>query len=274
MKKTIQNIFANKQYYVVLVLSLLIFNGKQLSAQCTTADQSQLNYNGGMSARNLALYTVWQSFTPGVTGTLCKLDVGFFNPMTGTGTLNIYSGTGTLGSLLQTQSVMVSGTGNFFQTFTISVAVVAGSVYTFQFIPTQGGGLPDPYGVQIENPGTYAGGQMETSDPSGTYTTGFDMVFNTYVSITTNVASLQQNRNSFEIFPNPFSNQTLLRTTVTLTNATLSIYTILGQEIKTIKNISGKEIILNRSGLPEGIYFIVLTENNTFIAKDKIIISN
>lgn len=105
--------------------------------------------------------------------------------MNGTGILNIFEGTGTGGTLLYTQTVTVSGNGNFFQAFSVSAPVIAGLVYTFQFIPIQGGGLPDPYGVQIENPGTCPGGEMRITDPSGTYPTGFDMVFKTYVSVTT-----------------------------------------------------------------------------------------
>ena len=144
-------------------------------------DQQQLNYNSGTSARNLAGYSVFQTFTAGITGTLCQLDVGFFNAMTGTGTLNIYSGNGLGGTLLQTQTVTVSGTGNFFQTFTVSAPVTAGMMYTFQFIPTLGGGLPDPYGVQCYMPSTYPLGEYWIKDPGGTYNMNGDMVFKTYV---------------------------------------------------------------------------------------------
>ena len=57
-----------------LILTIVLFSYGQLPAfsQCSTVDQSQLNYNGGMSARNLPEYTVWQSFTAGTTGSLCK----------------------------------------------------------------------------------------------------------------------------------------------------------------------------------------------------------
>jgi hypothetical protein len=42
------------------------------------------------------------------------------------------------------------------------VAVTAGQVYTWEIIPIQGGGLPDPYGVQVSGPAnTYVGGQCE-----------------------------------------------------------------------------------------------------------------
>jgi hypothetical protein len=154
-----------------------------LTSSCSACilDQSQLLYNSGTSARNLPGYTVFQTFTAGITGTLCKIDMGFFNAMTGTGTLKIFAGSGILGTLLQSQTVTVSGTGNFFQTFNVSAPVTSGQMYTFQFIPTQGGGLPDPYGVQCNLPSVYSSGEYYITDPSGTYNMNGDLVFKTYV---------------------------------------------------------------------------------------------
>ncbi|MBK8344010.1 MAG: hypothetical protein IPL12_12255 [Bacteroidetes bacterium] len=76
-------------------------------------DQQQLLYLGGESARNLPGYSTWQSFTAGVTGNLTQIDQGFFNEMTGTATLNIFTGTGNGGSLLYSETVTISGAGNF-----------------------------------------------------------------------------------------------------------------------------------------------------------------
>lgn len=144
-------------------------------------DQSQLVYNAGTSARTLPGYSHWQSFTAGITGTLSQIDLGYFNYINGSGTLNIFAGAGTAGTLLQSQTINVyCPAGNCMLPFSVSAPVVLGQQYTFQFIP--GAGMPDPYGVQVEMPGTYPGGEMAIVDPSGTYMTGFDMVFKTYVS--------------------------------------------------------------------------------------------
>jgi len=97
--------------------------------------------------------------------------------MTGTATLNIYSGTGNGGTLLYSAGVTISGAGNFWQTFIISptVAVNGGSVYTYEVVPIQGGGLPDPYGVQVAGPvNNYVGGQNEMGG-------GWDEVFKVYL---------------------------------------------------------------------------------------------
>ncbi len=257
-----------------VMLVVFMLKTDLLQAQCTTVDQSQLNYNGGMSARNLSQYSEWQDFTAGATGNLCKIDVGFFNAMTGTGTFKVFSGSGTGGSVLYNQPVTVTGTGNFFFSFTVSVPVVQGSVYTFQFIPTQGGGLPDPYGVQIQNPGTYAGGEMRITDPSGTSATGFDMVFKTYVSPYTGVDENPVVSPIVTIAPNPFSTETTLKSSTSFNNALVIIYNVFGQEIKRITSVSGTEITLHRDNLDAGMYFIRMEEGGKTIMTDKLIIAD
>lgn len=145
-------------------------------------DQSQLNNNGGMTVKTLAGYSVFQSFTAGYTGTLSEIDMGFFNHINGAGTLNIYSGSGVSGPLLQSKTVNVIGEANrgTMIAFAVSVPVTVGKVYTFQFIP--GAGMADSYGVQLSKPGTYTRGYMGLIDSGGTHDTGLDMVFKTFVS--------------------------------------------------------------------------------------------
>lgn len=143
-----------------------------------SVDQQQLLYLGGESARNLPGYSTWQSFTAGVTGDLVQIDQGFFNEMTGTATLNIFTGTGNGGTLLYSETVTISGTGNFWETFIIDppVPITENEVYTFEIVPDLAGGLPDPYGVQVSGPAdNYAGGRCE-------FDVTWDDVFKTYVS--------------------------------------------------------------------------------------------
>lgn len=90
-------------FLVVLFVSLQI----GANGQCPI-DQSQLLTNGGVSARNLPGYYEGQTFTAGATGLLCEIDLLMTNTMTGTGTLNIFSGSGISGTLLATESVNVN----------------------------------------------------------------------------------------------------------------------------------------------------------------------
>src|SRR5207253_9479047 len=126
-------------------------------------------------------YSIWQSFTAGMTGTLTQIDVGMFTAINGVGLFEVFLGTGTGGSLLSTQTdSVVCGGGNCIIPFYVNIPIVSGTTYTYSFTP--GTGIPDPYGVQAENPGTYSGGYFGLVDPSGTYNTGFDMVFQTHVT--------------------------------------------------------------------------------------------
>ncbi len=147
-------------------------------------DQQQLNYDGGMSARTLPGYTVWQSFTAGISGTLTQIDMGFFNSMSGDGVLRIYSGAGTTGAVLQTLNVSVVGITQSpptWNSWTVSVPITSGLQYTFELTPNAST-LPDPYGVCLSDGDPYVGGELGINDPSGSYGTPFDAVFRTWVS--------------------------------------------------------------------------------------------
>jgi autotransporter-associated beta strand protein len=149
----------------------------------TMLDQEQLIYNGGTSARTLPGYSVWQSFTAGITGTLSEIDMGFFDPMQGDGTLRIYGGEGTGGTLYETVTVPVVGIGNgplTWNDWSVSVPIIAGQQYTFDLTPNPLT-LPDPYGV-CNGPNSYPGDVFGFSDPSGQYPTTSDAVFRTYVT--------------------------------------------------------------------------------------------
>ncbi len=76
------------------------------------------------------------------------------------------------------------------------------------------------------------------------------------------------------IYPNPFSCSTTLRTGKLLKNATLTVYNCSGQRVKQIKNISGQTVTLMRDNLPSGLYFIQLTQDNTTIIVDKLVIAD
>jgi hypothetical protein len=212
-------------------------------------DQSQLNYTSGLSARNLPGYSIFQSFTCGITGTLVEIDMGVFNTINGVGTLKIYSGSDTTGSLLYTSPVSINcASGNCFTNFVTSVPVVAGQVYTFLFIP--GLGIPDPYGVQVESPGTYTNGQAGYIDPSGVYPSGDDLVFKTFVTQTVGVFNLESNNFAIEVFPNPFTNKINLTNTKGKEHFTLFNY--FGQIVWSGNDIEQKDF----SELTCGLYFL------------------
>jgi hypothetical protein len=142
-------------------------------------DLEQSLYDGGTSARTLPGYSTWQSFTPTVSGRLCRIEMGFFNDMAGQGRLDVREGSGTAGAVLFSAMVPVVGItapGPTWNAWDVDAAVTAASTYTFQITP-DAATLPDPYGVCIGSGDPYAGGTMGIDDPSGSYEMPFDVVF-------------------------------------------------------------------------------------------------
>src|SRR5262249_9089830 len=105
---------------------------------------------------------------------------------------------------------------------------------------------------------------------SGSTNIGFDSI---YLSNTGNIfVALLKNINpptgnvpiydtiSSSIYPNPFSDETIISTDRSFKDATLAIYNSFGEKVKQINNISGETIMLFRDHLPGGLYFIQLTK--------------
>jgi len=199
---------------ILIILFAIALFPRTAKAQCDT-DQIQSQWDGGTSERNLPGYYEWESFTAGMTGELCQVDLMFCNSNTqlnGTGILKVYTGTGTGGILLDSQLVVVDGTAYpintvFWQSWSVdsNPAVAATQVYTFQFTPIQGGGLPDPYLIQINIPNVYAGGHNYNLGTGGCCT------FRTYVSTLTSVSKINGQSQNMEILLQDQPTQNVLR---------------------------------------------------------------
>jgi hypothetical protein len=94
------------------------------------------------------------------------------------------------------------------------------------------------------------------------------------INLTTNITEELISNNNISIYPNPFSFESILRSSENLENATLTLYNLQGQKLKIINNISGNEIKLQRENLASGIYFIRLSQFDKVVITDKLIISD
>lgn len=111
----------------------------------------------------------------------------------------------------------------------------------------------------------YAGGEFTMA--SGT--------LNLYISrwqLLNGIQNYQLFNKNIKIFPNPFSTETIIESDYTFKNATLSIEDSFGRTIKSMKNIYGQKIILNRENLPSGLYYVRLSENNKLVTIAKLIV--
>ena len=76
------------------------------------------------------------------------------------------------------------------------------------------------------------------------------------------------------IYPNPFSNNITINTKTSLEKSTIKIYSMMGQLVKEINNVSGYNIVLQRDNLESGVYFITLSQENGMLISEKIIVAD
>ena len=73
--------------------------------------------------------------------------------------------------------------------------------------------------------------------------------------------------------PNPFTAQTTITIAGNTSNASLHIFNIHGQKVKTIAVGNKREIVLNREGMPQGVYFYeVKNSDNLVLSSGKMVV--
>ena len=219
---------------------------------------------------------------------------GSSNGSTSHNTLARYNTNGSLDSTFDTDGIVVTpvGVGNS-QDFAYSVniqsdgkIVTAGTAYSYTAFAlaryNTNGSLDNTFdsaGIVITPMGlnTYASSIAIQSNGkivvAGRNQNDFTLVrYNNNIAIEIN--EIANHNTEIKIFPNPFSTLTTLQSENTFKDATLTVCNLYGQEVKSLKNLSGQTIILNRDNLPQGLYFIQLTENNKTISVEKLVITD
>lgn len=110
----------------------------------------------------------------------------------------------------------------------------------------------------------------------GVFNTNFQGdISNNYFTISTSTG-VEENFTDYDVsvFPNPFSLETTIHTDKILTNATLTVYNLYGQQVKQVTNISGETFTLYRDNLLNGVYFVQLAEDNNLISIKMIVIND
>ena len=74
------------------------------------------------------------------------------------------------------------------------------------------------------------------------------------------------------LYPNPVRSESILKLNTPVTNGTLKLLDALGREIRTVENINGKEIKINKQSLTSGMYFYRVSSDNKIVGSGKIII--
>lgn len=77
---------------------------------------------------------------------------------------------------------------------------------------------------------------------------------------------------SVSIFPNPFPGSTTVQLPMWVAQAKLVIVNGSGQVVRTVDGFSSPTIVLDRKNLPQGIYLLRVTQQDTVIATKKLVI--
>lgn len=118
---------------------------------------------------------------------------------------------------------------------------------------------------------------------NGEDTPGWDQYFgygrvNAYYALLYDSLSLSApvvaTEEQFSIYPNPFSDQATIFSSVELNDATLEIYNSAGQLVRATGNVFGQVIPLDRDELTQGCYLIVVSENGRVVERDCFVVSD
>lgn len=86
------------------------------------------------------------------------------------------------------------------------------------------------------------------------------------------VPQLYRTERELNISPNPVTDRMVITTSKVFQDATLTFYNLAGQPVRKLPNQSGRSVLVHRDGMPNGAYFITLSNENEIIATGKIIL--
>ncbi len=118
-----------------------------------------------------------------------------------------------------------------------------------------------------ETDGTYLYGTTVLGG-NGTQGTVFKYGLAGNVGIDENESNLQTS-----IFPNPFSEETILRFNTSLSNALILLYSSAGKKVLEVTGFSGDTYKLTRNNLESGLYFLQIVAENQVIGDEKLMLS-
>ncbi len=92
-----------------------------------------------------------------------------------------------------------------------------------------------------------------------------------YTNTQTGFNEINKSHFTIECFPNPSTNSITIRANGEINNAEIIIYNSLGQEIRQMQNVTGKEFNISTTELKRDTYFVSI-KNNSSITKGKFIV--
>ena len=145
-------------------------------------------------------------------------------------------------------------------------------------------GITDGYlGVRIKSGSNWLYGWIRMDiNTAGTSATIKDYACNTVANASINAGQtvtgidnfLGVNKNFTSVYPNPITTSAIMvfDPQITVKNAELIIYDLLGNTVKTISNINKTQVQIERDNLPGGIYLYQLRDENKIVGDGKIVV--
>lgn len=93
------------------------------------------------------------------------------------------------------------------------------------------------------------------------------------IDVSNSLSTSTFKKEDFKFYPIPFSTQSTFKFPRNLMNGHLTIYNVLGQEVKKFKNINSKELNVTRENLENGTYLYKLEEDGKILSSGTIVIN-
>jgi hypothetical protein len=97
---------------------------------------------------------------------------------------------------------------------------------------------------------------------------------NVNVSFVTGISENAGNSIVQRVYPTPFNFTTTIDLNMAVTNATLTIYDVCGKQVKTMDNVSGNKIHIEKGDMYSGVYFFRIAESGKSIASGKVVVAD
>lgn len=111
-----------------------------------------------------------------------------------------------------------------------------------------------------------------TSDPFSDRSDFVISRYNNYIPL--GFFQFSSQNKDINIYPNPFSKETIISSKKVFINANFTLFNSFGQIVMEKQNINGEFTVLPRGNLSSGVYFIRMTQGNNIIANEKLIITD
>jgi hypothetical protein len=80
--------------------------------------------------------------------------------------------------------------------------------------------------------------------------------------------------NSFSIAPNPFNETAVIKSTLDLADFQIRVFNLEGKLLFENSKLSGYEVVLDRTGIPSGMYFVQFYREGVLLGRSKFIITD